>query len=367
MTAIESLQAALLKLDTLAPQTKTRVSEGVHLRHKKNGVKVLTLGYKADPTRRSPEWYEAERKKYTSQADWDREQEIIDEAGGGERLYAEILTKYFHKIVVTDRNWRPGSTWARLPGFDHGKTNPTAAAVAHIDHDGTIWFCGEYYVPGLEVWQHAPQLKELPGFATADDVMADPSIKDKTMQQRNGEATSILLLYEEEGIDNLRLFGGNRSDIAFEQRLKLHWARLDEREPTVKIVCPGLTEIPDRPSYGLHPYGCPNLLWELANIRRVQYTATQLMLRNPSEAIVDKNNHLTDACKYVCMTLPEPTDIPLDMRIKEAVKPHVETGDLTNALIRANQIREEMEEESEPIRMAFGRRGGGGRFGRRRR
>ncbi len=366
MSAIAKLQEALERLKTLPPQTKVDVSTGVQLRRKSNGVPVLTLGYKADPTRRSPEWYTAERAKYTSQADWDREQEIIDEAGGGERLYAEILTKYFHKIVITDQNWRPGSSWARLPGFDHGKTNPTGALPAYIDHDGVIYFCGEYYQPGLEVWQHAPQLAELPGFATAEDVMADPSIFDKTMQQRNGQAVAIADLYEQEGIDNLRPFLGNRSDVAFEQRLKMHWANLDVREPTVRIVCPGITELPDRPSYGLHPRGCPNLLWEMANIRRVQFTATQLMLRNPSEAIVDKNNHLHDAMKYVVMSRPEPTDRTVEQRIQEAVRPLVERGDMTNALIQANRVREEAEAEEEPVRLTFGRRRGAGRFGRRR-
>jgi hypothetical protein len=363
--AIERLEAALHKLSTLPPQTKVEVSQGVQLRRKKNSVPVLTLGYKADPTRRTPEWYTTERAKYTSQSDWDREQEIIDEAGGGERLYAEILTRYFHKIVITDPNWHAGSTWRIIPGFDHGKTNPTGAPVARIDHEGTIYFCSEYYMPGLEAWQHAPQLKELPGFCEAEEVMADPSIFDKTMQQRNGQAVAVAELYEEMGITNLSAFPGNRSDVAFEQRLKKHWANLDRREPTVKIVCPNLKEIPDRPLYGLHPRGCPNLLWELANIRRVQFTATQLMMRNPSEAIVDKNNHLHDGAKYVVMSLPEPTEVPLEKRIADAVKPYVEQKDLTNALIRANQIREEMEEEDAPIRLGFGRRRGG--FGRRRR
>jgi hypothetical protein len=336
------------------------------LRRKKNGVPVLTINYKADPTRRSTEWFATERAKYTSQSDWDREQEIIDEAGGGERLYAEILTKYFHKIVITDRNWRPGSTWTIMPGFDHGKTNPTAAEVAYIDHDGTIYFCGEYYMPGLEVWQHAPQLQELSGFCVAEDVMADPSIFDKTMQQRDGKAVAVADLYADQGITNLRPFRGNRSDVAFEQRLKQHWANLDEREPTVKFVCPGISEIPDRPSYGLHPNGCPNLLWEMANIRRVQFTATQLMLRNPSEAIVDKNNHAHDDAKYVVMSRPEPAERTLEMRIADVVKPYIEQGDMTNALIQANIVREQVEDEKEPVRLGFGRRGGG-RFGSRRR
>jgi hypothetical protein len=369
-TRVEKIEAALKKVETLPPQTKVDVSQGVQLRRKRNGIPVLTLKYTADPTRRSTGWFEAERKKYTSQADWDREQEIIDEAGGGERLYAEILTKYFHKIVITDRNWRPGSTWRTLPGFDHGKTNPTAAEVVRVDHDGVIYFCSEYYMPGLEVAQHVHSLQELPGFCEAEDVMADPSIFDQaTMQQRDGKAISIADLYHEKGITNLRPFLGNRTDRGFEERLKVHWANLDEREPTVRIVCPGITEIPDRPDYGLHPNGCPNFLWEMANIRRVRYTATQLMLKNPSESIVDKNNHAHDAGKYVVQSLPEPAMKTVEMRVAEATKPWREAGDFTNALIQANRAREEFEAENKPARMGRGLPGknaGMARFGRRR-
>ena len=37
--------------------------------------------------------------------------------------------------------------------------------------------------------------------------------------------------------------------------------------------------------------GCPNLLWELMPTRREQLSAAQLMRKNPTEAIVDKDNH----------------------------------------------------------------------------
>ena len=46
----------------------------------------------ADPARdpeRNPEWKIRDRKKYTSQPAWEREQEIVDEAGGGERGFAD--------------------------------------------------------------------------------------------------------------------------------------------------------------------------------------------------------------------------------------------------------------------------------------
>ena len=47
------------------------------------------------------------RRTYTSQSEWDREQEIIDEAGGGELVFADTLVTYWDKIVITDPAWRP--------------------------------------------------------------------------------------------------------------------------------------------------------------------------------------------------------------------------------------------------------------------
>jgi hypothetical protein len=69
--------------ETLAadPQRKVQVARGMHLRRTKNGIPVLTLHYSADPERDpelTPEWKEIARKKYSSQAAWDREQEIVD-------------------------------------------------------------------------------------------------------------------------------------------------------------------------------------------------------------------------------------------------------------------------------------------------
>src|SRR5262245_8526350 len=61
------------------------------------------------------------------------------------------------------------------------------------------------------------------------------------------------------------------------------------REPTLKIICPYDYS---RKRFGLFPDGCPNLLWELMRTRREQLTASQLMRKNPTEAIVDKDNHL---------------------------------------------------------------------------
>ena len=151
----------------------------------------------------------------------------------------------------------------------------------------------------------------------------------------------------------------------FAARLMAHWANLEHREPTVKIVCRNYSEKPDP---GLHQWDCPNLLWELMRTRRVKLTAQQLLSRNISEAIVDKDNHARDACKYVVMSHPEPATKSLRERAQEALKPLAEAGDLTSAYIRYKHMEAEEEDEGKPILLgryvpASVRR----RYGRRRR
>lgn len=131
---------------------------------------------------------------------------------------------------------------------------------------------------------------------------ADPSIFDVTMQQSSTpgrpaeRAKSLNELYVEQGIALFSPFANDRSDISFAARVMLHWANLDKREPSLKIVCRNYSE---KPQPGLHNWDCPNLLWELMRTRRVKLTAQQLTMRNAAEAIVDKDNHGRAAC--VCM------------------------------------------------------------------
>jgi hypothetical protein len=140
---------------------------------------------------------------------------------------------------------------------------------AYIDYDGVIYFCGEYYMPGREVWQHAPALRDMEGIRNISVAYADPTIFDATMQQSNQptqpgkaaeRAKSINDLYIEQGIELFSPFNEDRSDISFAARLNTHWSNLDEREPTVKIVCRNYAE---KPQPGLHNWDCPNLLCDI--------------------------------------------------------------------------------------------------------
>ena len=58
------------------------------------------------------------------------------------------------------------------------------------------------------------------------------------------------------------------------------------------------------------------------------------MGRNASEAIVDKDNHARDACKYVVMSQPAPAHKTPHQLAAEEIRPLVEAGDLTSAYIR---------------------------------
>jgi hypothetical protein len=357
-----SIKEALLKTKNLPPQTVIEIARGISLRCNRGGIPIMRVHYSAHPERDpdiQPEWKAAERKLYTSEASWQREQEIIDEAGGGELVFADTLIAHWDKIVITAPEWRPDPRWRVEGGFDHGKTNPTALERCYMDHAGTIYFCGEYYMPGKEIWEHAPVIYTMADIRKVCACYADPTIFDFTLQQSqsNGRpqerAKSFNELYVEHGIGLFSPFARDRSDVSFAGRLMSHWANLDEREPTVKIVCRNYAE---KPQPGLHNWDCPNLLWELMRTRRIKLTAQQLLSRNAAEAIVDKDNHARDAMKYILMSHPEPLEKTIHQQAAEVVKPLAEQGDLTSALIRYNQTIQELDPRTWKVRP--------GRYGR---
>jgi hypothetical protein len=337
---------ALKETRQLEPQTVVPVETGGTIRRTSGGIPIVRLHYSDHPGRNAeenPQWKKTERKKYTSQASWDREQEIRDEAGGGELVFADTLITHWNKIVINDPRWRPNPNWRIEGGFDYGKTNPTCLTRCYFDHDGVGYFCGEYYMPGLQICQHAPRIKDMQDVFRMAVCHADPSIFSRTMEQtpRPGEAQqrarSVNELYEDEGLTIFSPFHGDRSDISFAERLLMHWGTLEECEPTIRIVCRNYSE---RPQPGLHNWDCPNLLWELMRIRRVKLTAQQLLTRNLSEAIVDKDNHAIDVCKYIVMSHPEPTRKPYQERVEERLQ-QLWKDDPTQAMLQLSRIQQE--------------------------
>jgi hypothetical protein len=244
-------------------------------------------------------------------------------------------------------------------GFDYGKTNPTALLRGYIDFDGTVIYAGEYYQPGLEIWEHVSVIKRMADFERMRTIYADPSMFYRTSQQSQKPghtpeiARSYNELYSEQGITNLCQFSGDRSDVSFAGRLMQHWSDLENREPGVKILCPrGMYA--EKPVPGLHQWGCPNLLWELMIARREKLTSQQLLHRNASEGIVDKDNHARDAMKYHLMSHPEPAK-KSNVRLVEEQMPELMKADPTQAMMLLHRAMEQERQLEEPVSFVYSR------------
>jgi hypothetical protein len=323
-----ALQEASQRLEDLDPQVRTEVIPGVLLRKKENGIPVLTIHYSADPdrnpnTEKGAEWIAHAKSDYSSDSAWQREQEIDALAGGGERVFAKALKTFAHKTIISDPNWVPDPRWDVVMGFDHGGTNATALVKGYVDFQGNIYMAGEYYSfkrPDWdnEVWQNAPEMLKMPDLARARWCMADPSIFFETQVQADGRKAAIVASYKQNGVRFLNEYTGERSDITFVERLlSNHWKDLAHREPNLFIVCRNPS---DRLQPGLHPYDCPNLLWELLRTRRAQLSATQMTSKNPTEKIVDKQNHARDAFKYLYFSVRRAAEVPLGERLQKVVE-----------------------------------------------
>jgi len=323
------LQEAVERLDHMDAQVKTEVIRGVSICRKGNGIPVLSIHYSADPER-DPEtvtgaqWYAAARAEYSSDKRWLREQEMDPRASGGERVFARALSQFHDKVIITDPNWRPDPRWDVVGGFDHGKVNATAFLKAYVDFQRNIYICGEFYSmqrkdwPENDVAHNAPLILQMPDIDRMRWCVADPSIFTDKELQKDGTYSSANKVYLQNGVKFLRQYEGERSDLTFvEKLLSEAWRDLEHREPTVRIVCRNES---DRLQPGLHPYDCPNLVWELQRSKRAELTARQLLTRNPTEKIIDKLNHARDALKYLYFTVRRATAVPTAERMQEAIK-----------------------------------------------
>lgn len=355
----------LEELKSLPPQTKVEVMRGFNIRLKKGGIPVATLHYSAHPDRDpaiNPSWFATERANYSSQGAWDREQEIQDLAGGGELVFADMLITHWKKIVISDPKWRPNPEWDVYGGFDHGKTNPTTLGRMYVDFFGNKYCCGEYYQPGMEIWQHAAEMKKMADIRRIQACWADRTIFDDLHQQtrvagdnQGKTAKSTNDLYVDEGIELFTKYVGDRSDWSSAQRVLAHWKDLDKDGvmPKLYIVC----RFPDAdtPRPGLHNWDSPNLLWEMMRTRKKKLTAQQLMAKNPSEEIVDKDNHARDAMlKYCLMNMPEPTEKTKEMVLAERLA-HIPKTDPTSRMIVGERVLAELEDDEDGEDIPMGR------------
>jgi hypothetical protein len=330
------LQEAMRRLDDVPPQTPLTVIKGVTVRRKKKGLTVMRLHYSAIPDRdpstmKGAAWYARERKDYASEARWRKEQEIDANATGGEAVFGTVLSQYYEVVIISDPLWAPETHLGKcdvVGSFDHGVTNATCLLKGYVptrridpvtgrSFAPELYVCGEYYSYRREGWDNTveqnaavimrggldpqgnlvPQLERrgepMPDLDRARWINADPSIFYDAVAQEKGKPTNVYKTYHRNGFYTMRAYTGNRSDVAFvEWILSDYWRGIASgHKPRLYIVCRNPS---DRPQPGLHPYDCPNLVWEMKRAKRVQLTARQLLTRNPSESLQDKDNHALD-------------------------------------------------------------------------
>src|SRR6476660_2621165 len=83
--------------------------------------------------------------------------------------------------------------------------------------------------------------------------------------------------------------------------------------------------------------------------RREQLTARQLISKNPSEGIVDKDNHLRDCLKYIVHSQPKPSEVPVALKRDEIIAEAFRTGNHGSLAARIAQLDHQEQRRSEPI------------------
>lgn len=298
------------------------------------GVPILRLTHWADPEKQD-EWKSCERKRFSAEM-WAQEYDLDDNATGGERILLGLLQRRWKEIVITDPTWEPNPSWAFSCGLDYGKSHPTALIGCAMDFEGIRYAICEHYASELTPAAHYPYMNRLTFPFTEQGIESrairksawtsyDPSINYAT--SASGEKwVSAISLFSAAGFPNLRA-GIRGQDKKVAAEIEDCW---NQPDPTFKIVLrppivDGKPEIyPEIGSLkkreGTYPWGCPNLLWEIANIRRVELSASRAETKAAAEALMDKDNDAFDALCYWWTSEIVPPKVSSEQRWKSRVK-----------------------------------------------
>lgn len=240
-----------------------------------NGFTVARLHYTADPRKRSPEWAAAARRGMSS-ASFRQEFEIDYGAHQGEKAFPEILTRR-EEIVYREPPYLGG--WPKdLPmwaGFDYGVRNPSSFHVYTLV-DGVVYALWELYEPCKNFREFAAKLLDCPYYKQIRYIVHDPSFADLRSHIATGDLTSAKAHFESCGIN--KWLPGVRDEQGWLAAMQKYWCGA---EIGFRILdC------------------CPQMLQEFESSTFVTMSDRQLETTNYREALVDRNNHALDDCKY---------------------------------------------------------------------
>jgi len=80
-----------------------------------------------------------------------------------------------------------------------------------------------------------------------------------------------------------------------------------------------------------------------------QWCNAQLMRKNPSEAIVDKDNRLRDALKYILLSLPNPSEPPAELEREQMIRDAYNDGSYATIGVRMLEYDAKHRVKAEPV------------------
>ncbi len=260
----------------------------------------MWLHYEADPSRDAA-WAAAERKNYLYESDWEREQNMEFNAGGGELVLAAVLRARQDKILITEPGYAANPMSNFYAGMDWGERNPTSFHVYEVTRTGTIRSIMEHYLANSHPGAHGEIIKGMRikmADGTAPEVLrvikriyADPSIFWDMQSQESGGFKGLAELFPKEMF--MKMVPGQRGqDNTCKDRVLGMWK---SEVPGYQLVCEG--GIPEVKREGTFD-SCPNQVWEMMRLRRAELGEAQLKSKNPTEKLVQKHNHSWDDFCY---------------------------------------------------------------------
>jgi len=267
--------------------TTLHTQQGLTIRkNPKNSFVVCTLHYTADPHKRTEAWRK-EAMAGLTKPKWEQEYEISYTALFGEKVFPEIEAK--REVIICKSPFIDGHIPADLAcwgGFDYGANNPSSFHVYTI-YDGVIYAIWELYEPCKNIFEFSKKMKDCPYWDQIRYIAADPDIFNlKQRNMKTGATTSVATQFAECGIH--KLIEGNNDEAAWVAEMRTHWAPTD---PTFRIF-----------------EECSRMIWEFENILFRSMSDRQLQSANYAEAMVDKNNHALDDCKYFMNSKAKPVN-----------------------------------------------------------
>ncbi len=281
--------------------TSSSPCPGVLLRRLPNGVPIIRVHYKSDPTM-TPDRIATMRAHYTSDARWRRELEIEYEALEGERFYPEYSPELndCDPFDLSDR-----SEWTLWMACDPHMRTPHGFLYWAVNPDGEHVICGELW-PSQQftVREYAETLKWLESDSDNKPFAWDWANGNVLHVHRRIMDTHGRAANSDEGVDYFAAYRGYEDAIGhpftFSPAKKSEQALASSRDWIAELLLP--EKLPDRSRPRLRVFRtCVETKDEFENVR---FPSVEAVERPGQEKPETYQKHMLDCAAYIAGERP---------------------------------------------------------------